>query len=67
MSLPYEKTNAVLATQDFLYALLDPKKTPKVPKTVRKWASRCLRHYPHGYEMEIAATKCPKVFGKIAK
>lgn len=64
MSLPYEKTNSISDTREFLRALLDPKKTPKVPKTIRKWASSCLRHYPHGYEMEKVSKKCPEVFGK---
>lgn len=31
--------------------LLDPKKTPRVPKEVRQRAASCLRHYPSRYNM----------------
>jgi len=52
MTLPIERTNAVLNTEKFLCDLLDPKKTPRVPKEIRKRAARCLRHYPSRYNME---------------
>ena len=52
MTLPIERTNAVLNTEEFLTDLLDPKKTPRVPKEIRQRAARCLRHYPSRYNME---------------
>ncbi len=51
MTLPIERTNAVLNTEAFLIDLLDPKKTPRVPKDIRNRAARCLRHYPSYYNM----------------
>lgn len=51
MTLPDERTRAILNTQQFLRNLLDPKKTPKVPREVRLDALRCLRHYPHAFEL----------------
>jgi hypothetical protein len=51
MTLPIERTNAVLNTEAFLIDLLNPKKTPRVPKEIRKRAARCLRHYPSRYNM----------------
>jgi hypothetical protein len=51
MTLPIERTNAVLNTETFLIDLLDPKKTPRVPKEIRKRAASCLRHYPSRYNM----------------
>ena len=51
MTLPVERTNAVLRTEKFLLDLIDPKKTPRVPKSVRQEAIRCLRHYPSQYNM----------------
>ena len=52
MTLPIERTQAVLRTEQFLKDLLDPKKTPRVPKDVREQAYSCLRHYPSRYNME---------------
>jgi len=62
MTLPYERYRAVNNAREFMYALLDPKQTPKVPKAVRQWAHRALRHYPLPYEMKIAAEKAPDLF-----
>lgn len=51
MTLPVERTQAVLRTEEFLKDLLDPKKTPRVPRQIRDRAYRCLRHYPSQYHM----------------
>jgi hypothetical protein len=32
--------------------LLDPKKTPKVPRAIRDMAHRCLRHYPSDFYLK---------------
>ena len=63
MTLPYERKWAIDNTRIFLYNLLDPKKTPRVPKEVRKEAYRCLRHYPSKYHMEEAKKQAPDIFG----
>lgn len=63
MTLPYERKNAVMRTAEFLKDLMDPKKTPRVPKEIRKKAYSCLRHYPLKYEMERASELAPEVFG----
>ena len=52
MTLPSERTNAVLRVEQFLKDLRDPKKYPKVPKAVREEAQRLLRHYPSQYNMK---------------
>lgn len=72
MTVPRERTNAVVFTRSFLYDLIDPKKTPRVPKAIRQRANGLLRHYPSQYEMEIIAARedgeghplQSKVFGK---
>lgn len=33
-------------------ALLYPAKTPKVPKDIRQWASRVLKHYPGPFDLD---------------
>ena len=40
-------------TREFLRELLDPKKTPKVPKSIRKHALSCLRHWPNSWDVKI--------------
>jgi len=52
MTLPIQRTNAVLRTERFLIDLLDPKKTPRVPRAVRQEAGRLLKHYPTKFDME---------------
>lgn len=64
MTLPYERRWAVDNTRQFLIDLLDPKKTPRVPRAVRKEAYRCLKHYPGDYYMEQAAELAPSIFGE---
>lgn len=51
MTLPIERTNAVLRTERFLIDLMDPKKYPRVPANVREEARRLLRHYPTKYDL----------------
>jgi hypothetical protein len=70
MTIPSERTRAVTQTEEFLYSLLDPKKTPRVPKSVREEAHRLLRHYPNKFDMhtisdreDITQSSYP-VFGK---
>jgi hypothetical protein len=46
MTLPYEEYNSLNLARRFLYDLLDPKKTPRVPKYIRKEAHRITKHFP---------------------
>lgn len=55
MTIPIERTRAVLDTKTFLYRLLDPADTPRVPSVVRDEARRLLRHYPTELDMETTA------------
>ena len=64
MTMPNERRQAVLRTEMFLLDLLDPKKTPRVPKHIRNEARSCLRHYPSKYYMEEAKRLAPGVFGE---
>jgi hypothetical protein len=51
VTLPRERRQAVKNTQEVLYSLLDPKKTPRVPKKIRIQARWCLKHYPNEFDM----------------
>ncbi len=61
MTMPTERYNAIKHTERFLQELLDPKKTPRVPKEIRKRAHSCLRHFPREYHLDVLATKCPGI------
>ena len=63
MTMPNERRWAVNNTRQFLVDLMDPKKTPRVPKDVRREAGRHLKHFPREYDMEQAAEQAPTVFG----
>lgn len=65
MTLPQERTRSVVQTRDFLTDLINPKKTPKVPKYIRLSAKRLLRHFPWDYHLEQISKKNPDVFGDI--
>ena len=49
MTLPIERTQAVLRTEMFLIKLCIPKETPGVPKEIRQEAGMLLEHYPSEY------------------
>ena len=63
MTIPIERTRAVNSTYDFLCDLLDPKKTPRVPKEVRQRAHQLLKHYPSRWDMEMVVQEGSSRFG----
>ena len=52
MTMPYERKNSVIRTEQFLISLCDPKQTPRVPSAVRQEARRLLKHYPTEYHVD---------------
>ena len=54
MTLPHERARAVNQARDAMYALLDPKRTPGVPKPIRDDFRRILRHYPLSSDVQEA-------------
>lgn len=62
MTIPEERYRAIFKARDFLRDLLDPKKTPKVPKAIRTEAYWCLRHFPWDLHIEQIAKKIPEHF-----
>jgi hypothetical protein len=59
MTLPNEEVQSLQAVRRFLYDLLDPSKTPRVPKAVRQRAYRVCKHFPMDYSIE---QRYPDVF-----
>jgi hypothetical protein len=64
MTLPYERTYAVRNAKQFLLDLCDPKKTPRIPKEIRRCAGSLLKHYPSNFDLDRVIDKAPDVFGK---
>ena len=67
MTVPDERTRAMVYTRAFLQDLRDPGVTPRVPKTVRDTANWLLRHYPEPYVVEIAHKAAPGWYGPLPK
>jgi hypothetical protein len=65
MTVPAERSRAVVYTEEFLLSLLDPKKTPRVPKAIRDKAYRLLKHYPGKVYLKQSAEKLPDIWGNI--
>ena len=64
MTLPFERRNAIVNTEQFLLDLLDTNKTPRISKEIRKRAAQLLKHYPTAYHMEEVRHLAPKIFGE---
>jgi hypothetical protein len=46
MTTSEEMIRAIESAKNFLYELMDPKATPKVPLYIRKRSHRITKHYP---------------------
>lgn len=53
MSTFEEEKNSIEYIRNFLYDLLDPKATPKVPRYVRLRARRVIKHYPISLDLFV--------------
>ncbi len=67
MTLPRERTVAILNTKEFLYALMSPKKTPKVPLAIRNTARWLLKHFPGNYDLRQIVEALPDVLGSTER
>lgn len=65
MTIPFERTRALIGTKEFLEAMLDPKQTPRTPRWMRGRAKALLKHYPGLCEIEMAHQALPDKFGPV--
>jgi hypothetical protein len=61
MTLPDERYRAIQYAEKLCVDLLDPKKTPRVPKEIRKRALGVLRHFPDEYYLSMLADCRPDI------
>lgn len=65
VTVPEERTRAVLQTRDFLKELATSNPKSGVPEKVRAEAIRLLRHYPSSSDIEIAHMYAPFWYGPV--
>lgn len=65
MTMPCERTRALLQTRELLERLQDPAETPRLPRWLRDEAIRLLRHYPSSSNLELAHWVLPDWFGPV--
>jgi len=61
MTLPDERYRALKWAETFLQDLMDPAKTPRVPRSIRQQARSVLRHYPGSYYIDELARRAPEI------
>lgn len=67
MTLPHERTRAVLTTRAFLRQLAAASEQSGVPSGVREHARLLLRHYPSQVHMDFVHNACPSWFGPASQ
>ena len=65
MTIPFERTRAMIETKRFLLELTDPKVMPRVPRAIRGKAKSLLKHYPTYAEIEQAHKALPDTYGPV--
>jgi hypothetical protein len=61
MTLPDERYRAIMNAKKLCEDLIDPKKTPRTPKYIRRQASGVLRHFPDEYFLSLLADARPDI------
>ena len=61
MTLPDERYRAIQMAEQLLQDLCDPKRTPRIPNSVRVRAMSALRHYPGVYDLQQLEQAAPHV------
>ena len=63
MTMPFERTRAVLQTREFLQWVLSAEATSEMFMQAKREARTLLRHYPSSMDMHLAHLACPQWFG----
>ena len=65
MTLPFERTRAMLDVRLFLREMTDPALTPRVPRAMRGRAASLLKHFPTNADIKQAHQALPDCFGAV--
>lgn len=63
MTMPSERTRAVLQTREFLQWVVTAELTPETLKRLKGEARMLLRHYPNSMQLHLAHLACPVWWG----
>jgi hypothetical protein len=66
MTVPFERTRALIYTYELLKRMKVPKETPRVPRWLRGHAKALLRHYPTYADVELAHKSLLYLFGPVS-
>jgi hypothetical protein len=61
MTLPDERYRSLRQAKKLMEDLVDPGKTPRVPRIIRDRALGALRHFPTDWELEKMADNSPEL------
>jgi hypothetical protein len=67
MTMPSERTRAVLSTRRFLEELCSGEDFVNMPKIVRETARQLLRHYPDAWHIDMAAVAWPQTWAPASR
>ena len=62
MTIPEERTRALIQTREFLRELATHSWPDAVPEAIRREAIRLMRHYPGNSELTLASKALPHLF-----
>ena len=65
MTIPFERTRALIESRQFLMELENPVRPPRDPVELQRIATWLLRHYPTLSDIEAAHKVLPGVFGPV--
>jgi len=65
MTVPSERTRALIKTYELLIRLQHARATPDVPEWLREEARCLLRHYPTSSNVQLAHMALPTWFGPV--
>jgi hypothetical protein len=65
VTIPFERTRAIVETKLFLLELMDPRVTPRVPHALRGKAKSLLKHFPTYADIEQAHKALPDTYGPV--
>ena len=67
MTIPSERTRALIHTYELLERLQDRRATPRVPGWLREHARALLRHSPDRSSIQLAHLALPHLFGPVPR
>ena len=65
MTIPFERTRALIESRQLLMQLENPARPPRDPVELQRIATWLLRHYPTLNDIEAAHKALPDVFGPV--